>query len=85
MTFWVKDQGIGIPPESLERIFEIFYRVETPSRRQITGTGLGLALVKEIVSAHHGQVWVESESGLGSTFYLSLPVAQEERRKITLL
>jgi signal transduction histidine kinase len=79
VTLWVKDVGAGIPSEALERIFEIFYRVESPSRRQITGTGLGLALVKEIVAAHHGQVWVESRLGQGSTFYISLPVVKSDR------
>lgn len=78
VTLWVKDEGIGIPAESREKIFDIFYRVENTSKRQITGTGLGLALVKEIVTAHNGQVWVESTLGQGSTFYLSLPVARDK-------
>ena len=76
VTLWVKDEGIGIPPESLDKIFDMFYRVKDTSRRQITGTGLGLALVKEIVSAHNGRVWVESTFGLGRTFYISLPVVR---------
>jgi PAS domain S-box-containing protein len=79
VILWVKDAGAGIPSEALERIFEMFYRVESPSKRQITGTGLGLALVKEIVAAHHGRVWVESTIGQGSTFYLSLPVVKGDR------
>ena len=74
VILWVKDAGIGVPAESLGRVFDMFYRAESTSRRQIAGTGLGLALVKEIVSAHNGQVWVESRLGQGSTFYLSLPV-----------
>jgi len=74
VTLWVKDKGIGIPSESLDRIFDTFFRVEVVKKRQITGTGLGLALVKEIVHAHHGQVRVESVMGQGSTFYVSLPV-----------
>lgn len=76
VTLWVKDQGIGIPSESLERIFDMFYRVNGESRSQIVGTGLGLALVKEVVSAHNGQVRVESRLGQGSTFYISLPIVQ---------
>jgi signal transduction histidine kinase len=56
----------------------MFYRVEDPSRRQVTGTGLGLALVKEIASAHNGQVWAESTLGQGSTFYLALPIVRNE-------
>jgi PAS domain S-box-containing protein len=78
VILWVKDEGIGIPAESLDKIFDIFYRVEGPSRRQITGTGLGLALVKEIVTAHNGQVWVESTLEQGSTFYLSLPIVSND-------
>ncbi len=74
VTLWVKDEGIGIPPESREKIFDVFYRVEDTFKRQVTGTGLGLALVKEIACAHNGRVWVESALGQGSTFYLSLPI-----------
>lgn len=75
VTLLVKDDGIGIPSESRDRIFDMFYRVDDASRRKTVGTGLGLALVKEIVSAHNGRVWVESRLGQGSTFYISLPVA----------
>lgn len=71
----VQDQGPGVPPEALDKIFDLFYRVEGTSRRHVTGTGLGLALVKEIVGAHQGQVWAESTAGQGSTFYVLLPVA----------
>ncbi len=71
----VSDEGIGIPPEAREMVFERFYRVDNSDRRAIGGTGLGLALVKEIVVAHGGSVWVESEVGRGSTFFVSLPVA----------
>ena len=76
ITLWVKERGIGIPPESLDRIFEMFYRVNNSSSRQTSGTGLGLALVKDIALAHGGRVWVESTLGKGSSFYLSLPVAK---------
>lgn len=74
VILWVKDNGIGIPSESLDSIFDMFYRVEGISKRQVTGSGVGLALVKEIVAAHNGRVWVESAFGQGSTFYISLPV-----------
>ena len=83
VTLSVKDEGIGIPPESLDKIFDMFYRVENTSRRHITGTGLGLALVKEIACAHNGQVWAESTLGQGSTFYLSLPVVRNDQEKTT--
>jgi len=77
VTLWVKDEGMGIPSESLDKVFDMFYRVDNSSSRKTTGTGLGLALVKDIVLAHDGRVWVESEVGKGSTFYISLPVARD--------
>jgi signal transduction histidine kinase len=73
---WVRDHGIGIPQETLPKIFDRFFRVENGMTRTISGTGLGLALVKEVVSAHRGRVWVESTLGQGSTFFFTLPVAQ---------
>lgn len=69
----VNDTGIGISPEHLERIFERFYQVDGSSTRRYGGTGLGLALVKEVVEAHGGQVTVESKVGEGSTFRIILP------------
>ena len=74
VTLWVQDEGTGVPAESLDKLFDMFYRVGGTSKR---GTGLGLALVKEIAAAHNGQVWVESTFGQGSTFYLSLPVVED--------
>ena len=70
----VVDKGLGIPPEALHKVFDKFYRVDNSDRRLVGGTGLGLALVREIVRAHGGNVWVESILGKGSTFSLSLPV-----------
>ena len=71
----VEDQGLGIPPQDLERIFERFYRVNDSDRRIPGGIGLGLALVREVVKAHGGQVWVESRLGQGSTFFFTLPLS----------
>jgi len=71
---WVTDHGLGLPPEALPRLFSKFYRVEHHETRQIGGTGLGLALVKEIVEAHSGSVWVESVLGQGSSFFFTVPV-----------
>lgn len=76
ITLWIRDEGVGIPPESLDKIFDMFYRVDNTSTRRTTGTGLGLALVKEIVNAHGGRVWVESVIGHGSTFYIALPSSE---------
>ncbi len=79
VTFWVKDEGIGIPLELQERIFDRFYRRDNTDRRLVGGAGLGLALVREIVTAHDGRVWVESVLGKGSTFYVSLPAFTGEK------
>jgi CheY-like chemotaxis protein len=73
----VTDQGVGIPPEALPRLFSKFFRVDNSQTRHIGGTGLGLALVKEIVEGHQGRVWVESELDRGSTFFFTLPVAEQ--------
>lgn len=71
----VSDQGIGIPADRVERIFEKFYRVDNPVTRAVSGTGLGLAISRELVEAHGGRMWVDSTPGVGSTFSFSLPVA----------
>jgi hypothetical protein len=81
VTVWVKDEGVGIPPAALEKIFDRFYRVDNTDRRLFGGTGLGLALVREIVDLHGGKVWVESALGKGSTFYVFLPGQSEEGAK----
>jgi signal transduction histidine kinase len=69
----VRDTGVGIPPEEHERIFERFYRVDNARSLEAGGTGMGLAIVKSLVTAHGGQVWVESEPGAGSTFSFTVP------------
>ena len=71
----VTDTGCGIPPDDLPKLFQEFYRANDPINQQVRGTGLGLALVKRIVEAHHGRIWVTSEQGKGSTFFISLPAA----------
>jgi signal transduction histidine kinase len=70
----VADQGIGIPADKMDKIFERFYQVDGSSRRRFGGTGLGLAIVKRIVEAHNGKIWVDSEEGKGSTFSFTLPI-----------
>jgi two-component system, OmpR family, phosphate regulon sensor histidine kinase PhoR len=69
----VQDNGPGIPVEARERVFERFYRVDRARSRESGGTGLGLAIVKHIVQGHGGEVWVESEMGVGTTFRFTLP------------
>jgi len=71
----VKDTGIGIPPEHLEKVFEKFYRIDRPLTVEATGTGLGLYFCKYIVEKHSGRIWAESNEGKGSTFAFTLPVA----------
>jgi two-component system phosphate regulon sensor histidine kinase PhoR len=74
----VSDTGVGIPAEELPKIFEKFYRVKHPKTRHITGTGLGLSLVKGIVEAYHGSIGVESLPGKGTTFTIILPAMKAE-------
>ncbi|RME41392.1 MAG: hybrid sensor histidine kinase/response regulator [Caldilineae bacterium] len=77
----VADQGQGIPEEELGKLFQPFQRTSVRSTAGEASTGLGLAIVKKIVEAHRGNIWVESEVGRGSTFYVSLPVIQQEGEK----
>ena len=76
LEIFVRDDGPGIPPESLDRVFERFYRVDKARSRDQGGTGLGLSIVKHIVQAHGGEVRVESELGQGATFFFTLPGAK---------
>ncbi len=74
----VKDQGIGIADENLDRIFERFYRVDPARSRATGGTGLGLSIVKHVVKNHGGDVKVWSAPGVGSTFAIRLPITKEK-------
>jgi signal transduction histidine kinase len=80
----VKDRGPGIAASEHEKIFDRFYRVGSELRRDTTGVGIGLSIVKHIVEAHHGKVFVESAPGKGSCFTIELPATQNpsvHRRK----
>jgi two-component system, OmpR family, sensor histidine kinase VicK len=70
----VKDEGIGIEPKEIDKLFERYYRVKGDTT--ISGFGIGLYLSAEIVDRHNGKIWVESKLGKGSTFYFSLPLPQ---------
>lgn len=74
----VQDKGIGIPKSDLERIFERFYQGQIASSRRYGGIGVGLAIVKHIIHAHQGRIWVQSEIGQGSCFHVLLPIRQQE-------
>ena len=76
VTFYVKDNGVGMSEEQQENIFKKFYQVDTSSKRKKEGSGLGLAICEGIVKALGGKMWVESKLGEGTTFYFDLPKAK---------
>ena len=73
----VVDEGIGIPASEHERIFRKFYRAESAARDGAAGTGLGLFIAKELVTAMGGRIWVDSTEGRGSSFAFELPAARD--------
>lgn len=73
----ISDNGIGIPKNMHDEIFETFKQVDSSIAKEYEGTGLGLALTKKFVEMHGGDIWVESEVGKGSTFTFTIPVDSE--------
>jgi len=76
----VTDNGPGITKQDLKKVFDRFYRARDPLDRIIEGSGLGLAMVKHIVTAHGGKIEAASELGKGSTFSITLPAVEEEKK-----
>ncbi|VAW40196.1 hypothetical protein MNBD_CHLOROFLEXI01-3246, partial [hydrothermal vent metagenome] len=74
----VVDEGIGMSAEKHQRIFERFYQIDGSARRRFGGTGIGLAIVKRIIDAHDGEIWVESEINKGSAFFFTLPIVKQD-------
>ena len=70
----VKDEGMGIKPQDIDKLFDRFYRVDNKHTQYISGFGIGLYLSAEIVKSHGGKIWAESQSGVGSTFHFTLPL-----------
>jgi signal transduction histidine kinase len=71
----VEDSGVGIAKGEQEKVFDRFYRTSNQKKDSLSGFGLGLYIVREIVLSHGGKIWVESQKGKGSTFYFTIPLA----------
>jgi PAS domain S-box-containing protein len=74
IRFSVADQGFGIKPEDQQKLFGLYYRIENPQSKNISGFGIGLYLCAEIIKLHAGKIWVESQPGIGTIFYFNLPI-----------
>ena len=76
-VFSVSDTGIGIPASEIQKLFSEFFRVDNEINQNVKGTGWGLVLAKNIVQAHRGKMWVQSQVGSGTTFYFTLPPSKK--------
>ncbi|SFQ67201.1 PAS/PAC sensor signal transduction histidine kinase [Psychrobacillus psychrotolerans] len=74
----ISDDGMGIPSENVDRVFDRFYRVDRARARSMGGTGLGLAIAREMIEAHGGKIWAESDEGKGTTIFFTLDILTEE-------
>ncbi len=77
----ISDQGLGMPSDTVDKIFDRFYRVDKARSREMGGTGLGLAIAREIIEAHHGEIWAKSQEGKGTTVFFTLPLISQKRRR----
>jgi PAS domain S-box-containing protein len=81
VQFYVRDTGTGIPSEDVPHLFQKFYRVDNSATRTIGGNGLGLFICRKIIELYNGRIWVESEVGKGSTFYINVPRLTDQKAK----
>jgi signal transduction histidine kinase len=82
LTYKVKDTGIGIPQDKIEKVFDEFHQGDATITRDFGGTGLGLSITKKFVEMHGGRIWVESEQGKGSSFYFTIPLIAAQKGKV---
>jgi len=78
LHLYVQDTGIGIPQDKFDLVFEHFRQIDSRNNRKYQGTGMGLAIARQLVQLHGGEMWLESEVGKGSTFHFTIPVAEEK-------
>ena len=74
----VTDEGIGIKEENILKAFDKFTQIENSLTRKVGGTGLGLPIAKQLIQAHKGAIWCDSEEGVGSSFHFAIPVCSEK-------
>ena len=82
LVFEVKDNGVGIPEEQMDRVFNKFFRSDNAVKYQTEGTGLGLYIAKNIVEQSGGRIWFQSIENVGSMFAFSMPAAKEGDKKV---